>query len=260
VSVLRRVRRWMVHQGVCTVVVVFLLSVIVYDIWFVRHSSTRDVRPWVAHQLARLPFVPSRMATVYFPTTDMVLDGEQVRVLAEEGSHLGRFMTERDWSVLYRRFEDRGIVEDMPRVIGRAQVAGRVRSGGVFVPSRIQHIRWLWIAGFEPDVPNELRQRAVETIERDYQLPRLGGAVEDSPYFAVESTMVTPWLAVDILACLTTLWMPIAGTVVVRRTLRWCRRLRHGVGHCPRCCYDLRGLESVRCPECGSIPPPTIGP
>lgn len=259
-SVLRRVLRWMVHPGVCTAVGVFWLSVIVYDIGLVRHSSARDGRPWVARQLARLPFVPSRMATVYYPTVDIVLDGEQVRVLVFEGTHLERFMTERDWSMLYRRFEDRGIVEDMPQVIGRAQVAGHVRSDGVFVPSRRKHTRWLWIVGFEPDVPNELRQRAVETIERDYKLPRLGGAVEDSPYFAVESTMVTPWLAVDILACLATLWMPIAGTVVVRRTLRWCHRLRHGVGHCPQCGCDLRGLDSARCPECGFNPSPTIGP
>lgn len=257
---LLRVRRWVVDPAVCTVVVVFWLSVIVYDIGLVRHSSARDGRPWVAHQLARLPFVHSPRISVSYPTIEIVLDGEQVRVLAEEGSHLERFMTERDWSMFYRRFEDRGTVEDMPRVIGRAQVAGRVRSGGVFVPSRREHTRSLWIVVFEPDVPSELRQRAVETIERDYQLPRLGGAVEDSPYFAVESTMVTPWLAVDMLACLATLCMPIAGTVVVRRTLRWCCRLRHRAGHCPQCGYDLRGLDSARCPECGFNPPPTIGP
>ena len=41
-------------------------------------------------------------------------------------------------------------------------------------------------------------------------------------------------------------WLLFAAPFVLRRT----RRIRRGL--CPKCAYDLRGIESKECPECGA--------
>jgi rubrerythrin len=41
----------------------------------------------------------------------------------------------------------------------------------------------------------------------------------------------------------------LAGFATYRQTLE-SERLRQGM--CPRCGYDLRGLNTARCPECGA--------
>jgi hypothetical protein len=58
------------------------------------------------------------------------------------------------------------------------------------------------------------------------------------------------------------LWMPLTLVVVataVGGTLRVRGRIRRRFGHCPKCGYDLRGLQAGSpCPECGRAGAPAI--
>ena len=59
-------------------------------------------------------------------------------------------------------------------------------------------------------------------------------------------------LATPVLICVIVLGVTlIAGVVGVKRVRR--ERDRHQRGLCHYCAYDLRGIASARCPECGKL-------
>lgn len=53
------------------------------------------------------------------------------------------------------------------------------------------------------------------------------------------------------------LWPLVACTVLPTLVLLWMRRERVPPGMCRACGYDLAGNTSGRCPECGTLVPPT---
>src|SRR5262245_27824480 len=48
------------------------------------------------------------------------------------------------------------------------------------------------------------------------------------------------------------LWIPFLAILLPTLLLWRLDRRRHPPGHCPRCGYNLNGLTSGRCPECGA--------
>jgi len=62
---------------------------------------------------------------------------------------------------------------------------------------------------------------------------------------ASATTVNRKWLVVGLAVCL--LFIHAVTFAVVR-----VRMVRPGLGYCQHCNYDLRGLSSDRCPECGN--------
>ena len=56
-----------------------------------------------------------------------------------------------------------------------------------------------------------------------------------------------PGFAINTIFYAAILWLLFAGPGMLRRRRR---RLKRGL--CPHCAYDLRGIDSPRCPECGA--------
>ena len=62
----------------------------------------------------------------------------------------------------------------------------------------------------------------------------------------LERVVVVPVSVWNVVAML------LVGTVLVFRFGPGTWQTRHGLGHCAGCGYDLTGLTSSRCPECGA--------
>ena len=77
-----------------------------------------------------------------------------------------------------------------------------------------------------------------------YRIPHPFGTGRE--YIALPTKPIWPGLIVNSSLYATLLWLLSGGTRRARKG--W--RIRHG--RCPRCNYDLRGVNHERCPECGT--------
>ena len=73
-----------------------------------------------------------------------------------------------------------------------------------------------------------------------------------------DGQMILSGFVVQVRSVSLPLWLPLAIAAMVTAGV-WVRGRKHPPGHCARCGYDLREIESGRCPECGtaceSVPP-----
>jgi hypothetical protein len=174
---------------------------------------------------------------------------QEVHVLLEEESARVIGAGAASWDDLYR------VIFERPDDVGRALVLLTVERTGVWAPTRHEQslsIEWRWYGEAWAEDDRARGERAV--------LAHLAAEFPGSPYADfTQGTGLQAWtiiggharnlatLLVAVLLGMSLAWVP--------RVPRWARRARHrllGVVHvCRHCGYDLRGLESAICPECG---------